>query len=145
MAHLRRWLPLALVAAYLEYASLGPAAAALQLGRLKPPELKRTHSALRGLAVHAFRFSEAARQAISLVQGFPDVSQAVLGSAGGVGESVVPAGRVRDSLTALRDAATKNDVNMMPYILECVRAYATLGEICDELRGVYGVYEEPAF
>jgi methylmalonyl-CoA mutase N-terminal domain/subunit len=54
-------------------------------------------------------------------------------------------GRVRETLTALRAAATKNDVNMMPYILDCVRAYATLGEICDELRGVYGVYEEPAF
>ena len=34
---------------------------------------------------------------------------------------------------------------MMPSILDCVRAYATLGEICDELRAVYGVYEEPAF
>jgi len=34
---------------------------------------------------------------------------------------------------------------MMPSILECVRAYATLGEICDVLREVYGVYEEPAF
>ncbi len=54
-------------------------------------------------------------------------------------------GRVRASLQALRDAAAANDVNMMPYILDCVRAYATLGEICDELRGVYGVYEEPAF
>ena len=54
-------------------------------------------------------------------------------------------GRVRASLHALRDAAAANDVNMMPYILDCVRAYATLGEICDELRGVYGVYEEPAF
>ena len=53
--------------------------------------------------------------------------------------------RVRASLHALRDAAAANDVNMMPYILDCVRAYATLGEICDELRGVYGVYEEPAF
>jgi methylmalonyl-CoA mutase, N-terminal domain len=54
-------------------------------------------------------------------------------------------GRVRATLSALRDAAAGNHVNMMPYILECVRAYATLGEICDELRGVYGVYEEPAF
>jgi methylmalonyl-CoA mutase N-terminal domain/subunit len=53
-------------------------------------------------------------------------------------------GRVRDTLNALRDAATANRQNMMPYILDCVRAYATLGEICDELRGVYGVYEEPA-
>ena len=54
-------------------------------------------------------------------------------------------GRVRVTLSALRDAAAGNHVNLMPYILECVRAYATLGEICDELRGVYGVYEEPAF
>jgi methylmalonyl-CoA mutase, N-terminal domain len=54
-------------------------------------------------------------------------------------------GRVRDSLSSLRDAAVSNQANLMPYILECVRAYATLGEICDELRGVYGVYEEPTF
>ena len=32
--------------------------------------------------------------------------------------------------------------NTMPYILECVRAYATVGEICDALREVYGTYEE---
>jgi methylmalonyl-CoA mutase N-terminal domain/subunit len=53
--------------------------------------------------------------------------------------------RVRSTLSALRDAAKANNVNMMPYVLECVRAYATLGEICDELRGVYGTYEEPTF
>jgi len=52
---------------------------------------------------------------------------------------------VRTTLHALHQAAVANNVNMMPYILDCVRAYATLGEICDELRGVYGVYEEPAF
>jgi methylmalonyl-CoA mutase N-terminal domain/subunit len=54
-------------------------------------------------------------------------------------------GRVRDTLGALRGAASAGHTNMMPYILDCVRAYATLGEICDELRAVYGVYEEPAF
>src|SRR5213594_21155 len=54
-------------------------------------------------------------------------------------------GRVRATLEDLRRAATANNVNMMPSILECVRAYATLGEICDVLREVYGVYEEPAF
>src|SRR5438128_4322518 len=53
--------------------------------------------------------------------------------------------RVRATLEDLRRAATANNVNMMPSILECVRAYATLGEICDVLREVYGVYEEPAF
>jgi methylmalonyl-CoA mutase N-terminal domain/subunit len=54
-------------------------------------------------------------------------------------------GRVRATLEALRAAAAANQLNMMLPILDCVRAYATLGEICDELRSVYGVYEEPAF
>ena len=54
-------------------------------------------------------------------------------------------GRVRDTLSSLRNAAAGNQANMMPFILECVRSYATLGEICHELRGVYGVYEEPTF
>src|SRR6266436_2466561 len=54
-------------------------------------------------------------------------------------------GRVRATLEALSGSATANNGNMMPDILNCVRAYATLGEICDVLRGVYGVYEEPAF
>jgi methylmalonyl-CoA mutase N-terminal domain/subunit len=53
--------------------------------------------------------------------------------------------RVRTALNALRKAASENRENMMPYVLDCVRAYSTLGEICDELRVVYGVYEEPTF
>jgi methylmalonyl-CoA mutase N-terminal domain/subunit len=52
-------------------------------------------------------------------------------------------GRVRSTLNALREAAAASSLNMMPFILDCVRGYATLGEICDELRSVYGVYEEP--
>ena len=32
---------------------------------------------------------------------------------------------------------------MMPYILDAVRAYATLQEITDVLRAVFGVYQEP--
>ena len=30
----------------------------------------------------------------------------------------------------------------MPAILECVRAYCTVGEICDVLREVFGIYQE---
>ena len=52
---------------------------------------------------------------------------------------------MRTTLTALREAAATNYLNMIPYILDCVRAYATLGEICGELRGVYGAYEEATF
>jgi methylmalonyl-CoA mutase N-terminal domain/subunit len=52
--------------------------------------------------------------------------------------------RVRATLEALGSAAGR-DENLMPYVLECVRAYATLGEMCDVLRRVFGTYEEAAF
>jgi methylmalonyl-CoA mutase N-terminal domain/subunit len=35
-----------------------------------------------------------------------------------------------------------SDANTMPYIIDCVRAYATVGEICQALKEVYGTYEE---
>jgi methylmalonyl-CoA mutase N-terminal domain/subunit len=49
--------------------------------------------------------------------------------------------RVRRSLDALQQAARGRD-NTMPPLLECVRAYATVGEMCDALRQVWGEYEE---
>jgi len=48
--------------------------------------------------------------------------------------------RVSRALEALRRAAQSDD-NLMPPILEAVKAYATLGEICDVLRGVFGEYQ----
>jgi methylmalonyl-CoA mutase, N-terminal domain len=48
---------------------------------------------------------------------------------------------VRKSLDSLRSAANGTE-NTMPYILDAVRAYATLGEICDALRDVFGTYTE---
>jgi methylmalonyl-CoA mutase N-terminal domain/subunit len=50
--------------------------------------------------------------------------------------------RVRRGLDGLKDAARGTD-NLMEPILECARAYATLGEMCDALREVFGEYEEP--
>jgi methylmalonyl-CoA mutase N-terminal domain/subunit len=50
-------------------------------------------------------------------------------------------GLVRASLDALRRAAEGTE-NTMPFILNAVRAYATLGEICDALREVFGSYLE---
>jgi methylmalonyl-CoA mutase N-terminal domain/subunit len=50
--------------------------------------------------------------------------------------------RVGIALGALREAARGTD-NTMPYILDCVRAYATLGEIMDVFRQVFGEYREP--
>jgi methylmalonyl-CoA mutase N-terminal domain/subunit len=53
-------------------------------------------------------------------------------------------GAVANALEKLKKAARDNE-NTMPATIEAVRAYATLGEICDALRDVYGLYEEPAF
>jgi methylmalonyl-CoA mutase N-terminal domain/subunit len=62
---------------------------------------------------------------------------------------------VRRCLDALKKAAAQeptagvdgeiSPVNTMPFILDAVRAYATVGEICDALRQVYGEYTETAF
>ncbi len=50
---------------------------------------------------------------------------------------------VSHSLRELERAA-RGTANLMPYILDAVKAYATLGEICDTLRGVFGEYRETA-
>ena len=49
---------------------------------------------------------------------------------------------VRRAVKRLRDAAATQD-NVMPYTLECVRAYATVGEVMGALREVFGTYQEP--
>ncbi len=59
---------------------------------------------------------------------------------------------VRRRLNALKKAAARDpqakhdgsisEANTMPYIVDAVRAYATVGEICEALKEVYGTYEE---
>jgi len=49
---------------------------------------------------------------------------------------------VNNKLEALRQAAKDSSVNLMPYILDAVKTYATLGEICNVLREVFGEYEQ---
>ena len=50
--------------------------------------------------------------------------------------------QVNRSLERLRAAARTTGENVMPPILDAVRAYATIGEMCDALREVWGEYEE---
>jgi methylmalonyl-CoA mutase N-terminal domain/subunit len=49
--------------------------------------------------------------------------------------------RVRQALADLARAATTTD-NVMPHLMTAVRAYATVGEMCQALRAVWGEYEE---
>jgi methylmalonyl-CoA mutase N-terminal domain/subunit len=52
-------------------------------------------------------------------------------------------GAVERTLDALKKGAA-GDANTMPLILDCVKAYGTVGEISDALREVFNTYEEPA-
>jgi methylmalonyl-CoA mutase N-terminal domain/subunit len=49
---------------------------------------------------------------------------------------------VKESLRVLREAS-QNDENLMPFILDAVKAYASLQEICDVWRQVFGEYRDP--
>jgi methylmalonyl-CoA mutase N-terminal domain/subunit len=51
--------------------------------------------------------------------------------------------KVQRHLEQLRKAA-QGDENLMPFILNCVHSYATLGETCQVLRDVFGEYKEQA-
>jgi methylmalonyl-CoA mutase, N-terminal domain len=53
-------------------------------------------------------------------------------------------GRVGQALDRLRIACQGTE-NTMPFILDAVRAYATLGEIIGVMKEVFGVYEEPTW
>jgi len=54
--------------------------------------------------------------------------------------------KVEAALKALKESAAKDDVNLMPLIVDASREYGTMGEMCDALREVWGVWREtPVF
>jgi methylmalonyl-CoA mutase N-terminal domain/subunit len=53
-------------------------------------------------------------------------------------------GRVGQALDHLR-LACQGTENTMPYLLDCVRSYATLGEIVGVMKAVFGTYAEPTW
>ncbi len=53
---------------------------------------------------------------------------------------------VEAALNGLREAASRpgtSETNLMPHFIRCAERYATLGEMCGVLRGVFGEYREP--
>ena len=58
--------------------------------------------------------------------------------------------RVRDNRKVVQTLddlrrACQSDKNVMPYVIEAVREYATEQEICDVYREVFGAYRDPGF
>jgi len=80
----------------------------------------------RPVALHPYREAEAARQ----VERLSGVRRSRDGK------------RVSATLATLRAAAQAGQ-NVMPAIMDAVEAYATVGEMCGQLRDVLGTYQEP--
>ncbi len=57
-------------------------------------------------------------------------------------KSIRSAAKVKATLDALRQAA-RDKKNKMPFLIDCARAYCTVGEMCDAMKDVYGDYVEP--
>jgi methylmalonyl-CoA mutase N-terminal domain/subunit len=54
--------------------------------------------------------------------------------------------KVEQRLAALKQAAARDDVNLMPSILDAARDYVTMGEMCDAWREIWGIWREtPVF
>ena len=61
-------------------------------------------------------------------------------------KEVPDAAGVERSLQALKQAAAREDQNLMPHLLDCARAHASEGEIVEALQEVLGTYTEaPVF
>jgi len=52
--------------------------------------------------------------------------------------------KVKEALSKLHGAAERENESLMPFILQAVKEYSTLGEICDTLRQVFGEYRPPS-
>ena len=50
--------------------------------------------------------------------------------------------KVEQRLAALKQASARDDVNLMPTILDAARDYVTMGEICDAWREVWGIWRD---
>jgi len=86
------------------------------------------------------RFTSGSEQPIDLLKMDPETSRRQVERLKEVRMSR-DQGRVAEALQDLRRAAGSSD-NLMPCILEAVKAYATLGEICGVLRDVFGEYQQ---
>jgi len=93
------------------------------------------------VGVNSYRVEEKPHQALLRVD--PSVGDSQVAKLAGI-RAARDGGAVRSSLAALEKSALSGS-NLMPPIIDCVRCYSTLGEICGVLRKVFGEYRPSTF
>jgi methylmalonyl-CoA mutase N-terminal domain/subunit len=89
------------------------------------------------VGLNAFQSEEA--QKIPVFKGNPEMERRQVEQVRALRERRDNA-QVKQTLADLVDAARANE-NLLPALIQSVKAYATIGEICEALRGVYGTYQ----
>jgi methylmalonyl-CoA mutase, N-terminal domain len=91
------------------------------------------------------RYQAADETPIDTLRIDPELERKQIERVGGVRDRR-DAGTAQAALRALKDAAAREDVNLMEPIIEAARASVTMGEMCDALREVWGTWREtPVF
>jgi methylmalonyl-CoA mutase, N-terminal domain len=93
------------------------------------------------VGVNSYRVDENPQQALLRVD--PSVGDSQVAKLAGI-RAARDGGSVQSSLAALETSALSG-ANLMPPIIDCVRCYSTLGEICGVLRKVFGEYRPSTF
>ncbi|MGC4094200.1 MAG: methylmalonyl-CoA mutase family protein [Polyangiaceae bacterium] len=87
-------------------------------------------------------FQQAGGQGIPTLRIDPSVEQRQVSGLARV-KAARDASAVAAALLAVKQAA-EDGSNLVPRVVDAARAYATLGEVCDVLRSVFGTYTDPA-
>src|SRR5438132_3979131 len=104
-------------------------------------QLERKINAGRRVVVGVNRFTETDDDALEILYIGPEVEERQLKRLAHV-QAERDDAAVKTSLDGVAATAAETDANLMPAILDAVRAYATVGEIVDSLAGVFGRWVE---
>jgi methylmalonyl-CoA mutase, N-terminal domain len=127
---------------------LGGAVAAIERSFQKEEIERSAYAQLQGVesgervVVGVNRYAEGEEEPVTLLQLDPAIAEAQAKSLADI-RARRDAGAVRAALGDLADAAKGGD-NLLVPMREALRGMATVGEVCDTLRDIFGVYQPPA-
>jgi len=129
--------------------AMGGAVAAIEKGFMQREIVENAYrfqkevEAKKNVIVGVNEFLTEEKVPINILRIDPEIEKKLVGSLKQVKRQRNQA-KLDEILNKLREVAEHEDVNLMPLILQAVKEYATLGEICDTLREVFGEYKAPS-